>query len=385
MSNPQITAKLKLDARDVKSGSIEAQKELASMGSRMRSSIGGSLRGVLRGSIAPIGAALTASVGVALTKGLRGGLQQALAMENAETLMQSTLGSLDKAKEAMALIREEAEKNPMFSKKEMAEAAKALSVYADGSTEKLKGMLKTAERLSILNPEQGIGGAAYALREMISGDPVSLSERFNISKAAIREGRAAGLEGKELVDTLLERMGVNDQTLADQANTREAQLSAINNQLSNIGEMFFDALWPELGPYLKDMQSWMKTNGQEVVDGLKIVADAASAIAKVVVGTFGVFDKVTELAADATMGWQSPIFRAVQGTSAMGHALREFSSANMSGEAAAAYVSDTIMGARLGSRSRQALATGQVQPAAAQSSMTINVTGNGVTPQMSNS
>lgn len=386
MSNPQITAKLKLDARDVRSGSIEVQKEIASMGTRMRSSLGGSLRGAMRGAITPIGAALSAGIGVALTKGLKGGLQQALAMENAETLMQSTLGSLDKAKEAMALIREEAEKNPMFSKKQMAEAAKALSIYADGSTEKLKGMLKTAERLSILNPEQGIGGAAYALREMISGDPVSLSERFNISKSAIREGRAAGLEGKELVDTLLERMGVNDQTLADQANTREAQLAAINNQLSNIGEMFFDAVWPSLGPQLKDMQEWMKSNGQDVVASLKVVSDTLGIIASALAGTASIWDKASAGAANFLFGGGNPLSKAlntgISGTAAMGYGLSQFSAGNMSAGAASQYVNNTIVGAQLGSRSIQALATGQVKPAAA---LTINVTGSGVTPQMSNS
>lgn len=382
MANPQITAKLKLDSRDVKNGSIEVQREFATMGQRMRASLGGAMRGALRGGVAAIGTIMTATLTAAVTKGLRSGVSQALTMENTEVLLKSTLGDITQLREAMTMLGEEAEKNPMFSKEQLATAAAGLSTFAKGSAKELKGLLDTAKLLSVINPAQGLEGAAFALKEALGGDFVSLQSRFDISKAAVRDLKGQGLSGKELVDAVIRAQGITDQTLREMAGTRQAQLQGVMNQLTNIGEMFFDAIWPSLEPQLKGMQDWMKANGGEVVAGLKVIAQATAATAKAVGGTFGGFDKVTDFIADKTVGWNSPINAAIQGTAAMGHALREFSAGNMSVGAAAQYVNNSVVGAQLGARSRQAVASGQVKPAAA---LTINVTGSGVTPQMSNS
>ncbi|WP_374718173.1 hypothetical protein [Neobacillus sp.] len=54
-----------------------------------------------------------------------------------------------------------------------------------------------AMRLSKLNPTEGLEGAVFSLKELLSGDYTSISERFNISRSMLKdsEARAAGLRG----------------------------------------------------------------------------------------------------------------------------------------------------------------------------------------------
>lgn len=61
----------------------------------------------------------------------------------------------------------------------------------------LTDMNKLAMRLAKLNPTEGLEGAAFSLKELLSGDYTSISERFNISRSMLKdsEARLAGMKG----------------------------------------------------------------------------------------------------------------------------------------------------------------------------------------------
>lgn len=83
----------------------------------------------------------------------------------------------------------------------------------------LTEMNKLAMRLSKLNPTEGLEGAAFSLKELLSGDYTSLSERFNISRSMLKdsEARLAGMRGD--VDGFIKGM---DKMLDQQNLTEEA-------------------------------------------------------------------------------------------------------------------------------------------------------------------
>lgn len=61
-------------------------------------------------------------------------------------------------------------------------------------------LLEVIQRLSILTPEQGEKGAMFALRELLSGQEISLKRRFNIDLGTLLEaaGKEKGSEGQKM-------------------------------------------------------------------------------------------------------------------------------------------------------------------------------------------
>ncbi|AWP28708.1 cell envelope integrity protein TolA [Paenibacillus sp. Cedars] len=78
---------------------------------------------------------------------------------------------------------------------------------------------KLSMRLAKLNPTEGLEGAAFSLKELLSGDYTSISERFNISRSMLKdsEARLAGMRGD--VDGFIKGM---DKMLDQQNLTEEA-------------------------------------------------------------------------------------------------------------------------------------------------------------------
>lgn len=120
-----------------------------------------------------------------------------------------------------------------------------------------------ALRMATLNPSEGVSGAVFAMREaMVSGgtDLVSLSERFNIPRKALRELIAeTGNFGKAL-DIMLARQG---------ATQAAAEASAIG--LNNLANVIGDTLTRKLeGPFNIAMQLASKA-----LQGLNALLEAA--------------------------------------------------------------------------------------------------------------
>lgn len=97
----------------------------------------------------------------------------------------------------------------------------------------MERLVETAQLLAIVKPEQGITGASYALSELLAGDLVSIVERFNLSRSAVREYlnefRRTGDANRLLagINELLEKQGVT----LDVVQQRAEALSATYNQL----------------------------------------------------------------------------------------------------------------------------------------------------------
>ncbi len=115
-------------------------------------------------------------------------------------------------------------------------------------------LIETAQLLAVVKPEQGIVGASYALSELLSGDLVSIVERFNLSRTAVREYlnefKRTGDANRLLagINELLEKQGVT----LDVVEQRATSLTATYNQLGaslervqrNIGQALAEGFAP---------------------------------------------------------------------------------------------------------------------------------------------
>lgn len=105
-----------------------------------------------------------------------------------------------------------------FTQQEMASSTAAAATILRDSNQTTEKSLEVLARLASLNPAEGIEGAVVAVKELASGDIVSLAERFNISKDAARAMKdeiAAGADPIAVLDKALSDMGVSSEVLAN--------------------------------------------------------------------------------------------------------------------------------------------------------------------------
>jgi hypothetical protein len=105
-----------------------------------------------------------------------------------------------------------------FTQEQMASSAASAAGILRNSNQATEKSMEVLARLSTLNPAEGIEGAVIAVKELASGDIVSLAERFNVSKQAANEMKdaiAAGADPIAVLDQALANMGVTSEVLAN--------------------------------------------------------------------------------------------------------------------------------------------------------------------------
>lgn len=95
-----------------------------------------------------------------------------------------------------------------FSERDFLEGAKTfLPLTKD--LDQINQLVRIQERLAASNPLEGMAGSAFSIREALSGDTVSLGERFNIPKEMLANLRSAtDLTGRiRVLDDILNNLG----------------------------------------------------------------------------------------------------------------------------------------------------------------------------------
>lgn len=122
----------------------------------------------------------------------------------------------------------------------------------------LKELLDTALLLSVTNPGEGLEGAAFALRELLTGDYASLVERFNLPRQAVQDIRDAlfpesgpgitSAEALQRVNELLATQGVTLETVTARTETN----AAATERLAAAWERLLVALGAGPGGFIAD-------------------------------------------------------------------------------------------------------------------------------------
>lgn len=198
--------------------------------------------GVGLGSLAAVGGGFAAAAATGLS--FNNSMEQSRARINAFTKDAAV------TEQVLAMVTERAAKTP-FAFEEMAGAAAALGPAAKSSGVELETLLEKAEILAASNPAEGLEGAAFALKEALSGDFTSAIERFNLSRSYINELRAQGVPDLEALSMAMEQAGYDTDLVSQLANTAQGRWSTFMDTWTVLAGMvtqpIFDAVSQGLG------------------------------------------------------------------------------------------------------------------------------------------
>jgi len=126
---------------------------------------------------------------------------------------------------------------------------------------RLQKMVNLAERLGAIDPEQGITGAAYALKEFFSGDAVSLVERFELPRKAMNDIKNLPLDKQlKALDKFLNGIGATNELINAQAGTTLGQYKKAIGQVNRaMREMGTETL-KKINPLLKEFNKYLASS-----------------------------------------------------------------------------------------------------------------------------
>lgn len=210
-------------------------------------------------------AAGAAAAGAGFVALATSGLKMGSDLEEAKAQFEVFTGSAAKADAIILELNKRADITP-FATKDYIEGGTALMSAAEGSKDKLMELLKTSEMLTVLNPEQGLTGAALAIKNALAGDFVSLQDRFNIAPSTIQKYKAMGLSGQELIRAVLKSMNVTEKSVAKLGTTFKGRASTVMSFIDNIRKQLSAGLFAFISERMGGMIAWIDANGQKVLD-----------------------------------------------------------------------------------------------------------------------
>jgi phage-related protein len=159
----------------------------------------------------------------------------------------------------LAQVRQEADKTP-FTFTELSRAVASLMPSAKQSGVALMDLTKEAEILGASHPEQGLEGAAFALREAMSGDFTSIVERFDLPRQYIAELKQQGVPNIEIVRRAMQQMGYDGDLVAAMAQTTSGRLSTFQDAIDGLKRRITAPLFNTLSQGLASLSGWLDRN-----------------------------------------------------------------------------------------------------------------------------
>ncbi|WP_243156010.1 hypothetical protein [Clostridium sp. C2-6-12] len=190
-----------------------------------------------------------AYVGIqAARQGVEATIGGAMKMQQQLFTIQGIMGDKDVATAYFNHINDMANKS-VFSLNDFAGSARKFMQFTK-NTNSLDKLLNLNERLALIDPTQGFEGAGFALKEMMSGDGMSLKERFGFGKADIEILKASKDMDSFIskFDNLLNKKGFTESMLQQYNKSAAAQFdnlkSNIETSLAQAGNGALEKLAP---------------------------------------------------------------------------------------------------------------------------------------------
>lgn len=216
------------------------------------------LGGISRG-IGQIKGELTGlSIGASILTGM--GVKTAASFQESAIKLAGMTGGIDKAQKLMDDLRKKSAAAGIPFADMLATAERLLPTF-QGNTKELERWYNLVRRVAVLNATEGMTGAAFSINEAITSggtDLVSLVERFNISRAQLRAELAAnGNDFYKALDTVLERMGITNETALQMGQTFNASFRAAKDAAMQLLAEGFTPLLQALTPILQKTALWL--------------------------------------------------------------------------------------------------------------------------------
>lgn len=151
--------------------------------------------------------------------------------EMEQAVIKALFNNTKKADEWFNYVEQRAKDSALFSMDDFLKSSKAY-IPMTKDLNQLRQLTALTERLAASNPAEGMGGASFAMRELMSGDTESIVDRFNLPRQWVNEIKGkSGQEFIDAVDKLLNRMGFTDKFLVDISNTSIAKYNQLSEKI----------------------------------------------------------------------------------------------------------------------------------------------------------
>lgn len=216
---------------------------------------------------------LAASIGTAVgaAKLLDATIGNAMRYQQSETLVTAIFDDKKASEQYQAMIKKMAEESPILDTSTIMSSSKAfLGITKDLPT--LEKAWKIAEKMSIMDPEQGLEGAVYAMKELASGDGVSMAERFEMPKSVVNDIKNLNFEDQlAAMQKYLDKTGITNKTIDAMGNTTIAKWNQVKEKLDStfrtMGEGGNSAIGKALSGVLEGLDAGVFDNFAKMVDG----------------------------------------------------------------------------------------------------------------------
>lgn len=246
-------------------------------------SIGKTALGVAGGGLLAIGGGMAAA---AFT-----GFSMNKSMENVTAQLNAFTKDGAKSAEILEMIRERAAKTP-FEFNEMAKATAGLLPAAKASGQGLESLIEKAEILAASNPAQGLEGAAFALREAVSGDFTSIIERFNLPRQFINKLKEEGVPNLEIVSRAMKEVGFDTDLVANLAETADGRWSTFMDTLTGVAATITKPIFDSFSAGLGSVNSWLSANEPLLTQMANVIGVAISSAIEILTAHFPPLDNV---------------------------------------------------------------------------------------------
>ncbi len=193
------------------------------------------------------------------------GAETSQALVAAQVRFEAITGSAQKATAQIGRIRDSAKAMGVPVNQALDTFASIAPLLQKGKSQ-LDAYVPVMARLAVLEPMQGLEGAAFAVRESLSNinsglsNFRSLANRFNLSMGDIKTAlKASGNDLAVALDKVLNKMGITNASAERMANTFMAATRILRDEfgrtLSNMLGPAFDALTP----LIKDVTTFLAT------------------------------------------------------------------------------------------------------------------------------
>ena len=308
-------------AQNQASGALRAVKSDLSALDRVAGTAGRGMSGLQNVvGVGLLGAATAAGAGlVALGAGMGAatvdGFRINTSLENVRAQLVAFTKDGAKADQMLADIRTEAAKTP-FAFEELASATASLLPASIQSGVALEDLIQQAEILAASNPAQGLEGAAFSLREALSGDFVSIIDRFNLPRTRLNQLKEEGVPAMEAISIAMSEMGLDASLVAGMALTMTGRWSTFKDTMDTLKATLAQPLFDLVKTGLSDLQPLLDANMpklQEIATTIgEKMAGAVEALAtRGLPRLIGAFDQVRAGAGAMSAGF-SRIVGAVQ-------------------------------------------------------------------------
>ncbi|WPZ17788.1 hypothetical protein UM396_14480 [Geobacillus subterraneus] len=159
-------------------------------------------------------------------------VQEAARFEQSKVLIEAMFDNQKAAHDYMQMLQRVAVDSPVLNSQDMFANSKSF-ISLTKNVKTLEQAWKVVEKLNVMDPAQGVEGAVLAMRELASGDVVSMVERFEMPRSAVKAIKDLPFEQQvKALDQLLSKMNITDEVVQKMGSTTLSQWNRFKEMVS---------------------------------------------------------------------------------------------------------------------------------------------------------